>query len=233
MKTRTVTGGCAVFALVALIGSPAGAASHSWRVNEVFSNADGTIQFIELKECCGFAAENAVGLKRIVSQATGNVYVIPGNVAGSTAAKSLLFATAGYAALGGPQPDFPLNPLPDGFFDVTGDTVRYGINPPANQYSFFNFGAVPTDGCNSMNSTGPAVATNTPKNFSNATGTVFAEPADINGDQAVNVLDLVALLLCFGQSAAPNCLAEDINGDGSVNVLDLIALLLKFGTTCV
>ncbi len=232
MKTRTVTGGCAVFALVALIGSPAGAASHSWRVNEVFSNADGTIQFIELKECCGFAAENAVGLKRIVSQATGNVYIIPANVFGSTAAKSLLFATAGYAALGGPQPDFPLNPLPDGFFAVAGDTVRYGPNPPALNYDVWLFGAVPTDGCNSMNRTGPAVATNTPKNFANVQSTVFAEPSDINGDQAVNVLDLVALLLCFGQSAVPSCQAEDVNGDGSVDVLDLVALLLKFGTTC-
>ncbi len=57
-------------------------------------------------------------------------------------------------------------------------------------------------------------------------------PADINGDGAVNVLDLVDLLLCFGQSAAPNCEAEDINGDGAVNVLDLIDLLLVFGTTC-
>ncbi len=232
MKTRTVIGGCAMFALAGLIGSPAGAASHSWQVKEVFSNADGTVQFIELVECCGMAAENGVGGKRIVSDATGNVYVIPGNVAGSTAGKSLLFATAGYAALGGPQVDFPLNPLPNGFFSVAGDTVRYGPNPPALNYDVWLFGAVPTDGCNSMNRTGPAVATNTPKNFANVQSTVFAEPADINGDHAVNVLDLVALLLCFGQSAVPSCQAEDVNGDGSVDVLDLVALLLKFGTTC-
>ena len=57
-------------------------------------------------------------------------------------------------------------------------------------------------------------------------------PADINADNAVNVLDLIDLLLCFGQPAVPGCVAEDINGDGDVNVLDLIDLLLDFGTTC-
>ena len=53
-------------------------------------------------------------------------------------------------------------------------------------------------------------------------------PEDINGDCAVNVLDLIDLLLDFGTPGGP----ADINADGSVNVLDLIELLLAFGTTC-
>ncbi len=57
-------------------------------------------------------------------------------------------------------------------------------------------------------------------------------PTDINGDGATNVLDLVDLLLCFGQPAVPGCEDEDVNGDGTVNVLDLIDLLLAFGTVC-
>ncbi len=57
-------------------------------------------------------------------------------------------------------------------------------------------------------------------------------PADINSDGAVNVLDLIDLLLCFGAPAVPGCESEDINGDGTVNVLDLIELLLAFGTSC-
>ncbi len=55
---------------------------------------------------------------------------------------------------------------------------------------------------------------------------------DINIDGVVNVLDLIDLLLCFGQPAIPGCEAEDINLDGTVNVLDLIDLLLAFGTAC-
>ncbi len=58
-------------------------------------------------------------------------------------------------------------------------------------------------------------------------------PQDINGDRDINVLDLIDLLLCFGQPDTPPCdTGQDINGDGTVNVLDLIELLLAFGTAC-
>ncbi len=57
-------------------------------------------------------------------------------------------------------------------------------------------------------------------------------PTDVNGDGVTNVLDLIDLLLCFGQPATPGCESEDLNGDGMVNVLDLIDLLLAFGTAC-
>ena len=56
---------------------------------------------------------------------------------------------------------------------------------------------------------------------------------DINGDGAVNVLDLIDLLLCFGLPAQTLfCATADVNTDGAVNVLDLIELLLAFGTSC-
>ena len=55
---------------------------------------------------------------------------------------------------------------------------------------------------------------------------------DVNGDFEVNVLDLLDLLLCFGQPAVPGCEAADIVNDGTVNVLDLIELLLHFGEIC-
>ncbi len=56
--------------------------------------------------------------------------------------------------------------------------------------------------------------------------------ADVTGDGVINVLDLIEVLLCFGQPAVPACQPEDINEDGTVDVLDLIALLLAFGTAC-
>ncbi|MHC4106554.1 MAG: S8 family serine peptidase [Planctomycetota bacterium] len=57
-------------------------------------------------------------------------------------------------------------------------------------------------------------------------------PTDVNGDGTIDVLDLIDLLLCFGQPAVLGCESKDVNGDGTVNVLDLIELLLEFGTTC-
>jgi hypothetical protein len=44
---------------------------------------------------------------------------------------------------------------------------------------------------------------------------------DINGDGAVNVLDLLLLLKAWGESGEP----EDLHGDGIVDVLDLLLLL--------
>ncbi len=48
---------------------------------------------------------------------------------------------------------------------------------------------------------------------------------DVNIDGAVNVLDLIVLLLQFGTSGPE----ADLNDDGVVNVLDLVTLLLDFG----
>ena len=52
---------------------------------------------------------------------------------------------------------------------------------------------------------------------------------DVNDDGAVNVLDLIEVLLAFGTMAGG---PADVNGDGAVNVLDLIEVLLHFGQAC-
>ena len=60
----------------------------------------------------------------------------------------------------------------------------------------------------------------------------FTCPTDVTGDGVINVLDLIDLLLCFGQPAVPGCEPQDVNADGTVNVLDLIEVLLAFGQPC-
>ena len=55
---------------------------------------------------------------------------------------------------------------------------------------------------------------------------------DVNCDCVVNVVDLIDLLLCFGQPAVSGCEMADVNQDGAVNVLDLIGLLFDFSAVC-
>ena len=47
-------------------------------------------------------------------------------------------------------------------------------------------------------------------------------PEDVNGDNAVNILDLVAVAVNLGDEGTD--LAADVNGDGVVNILDLVAV---------
>lgn len=52
-----------------------------------------------------------------------------------------------------------------------------------------------------------------------------ANPADVNRDGAVNVLDLVLVANAIGKKT------PDLNGDGSVNILDLVIVANAFGAT--
>ena len=56
---------------------------------------------------------------------------------------------------------------------------------------------------------------------------------DVNGDKAVNGLDLSAFRTAFGSSLSnPNYASElDANGDGAVNGLDLAEFRTRFGTS--
>ena len=55
--------------------------------------------------------------------------------------------------------------------------------------------------------------------------TVLDCAADINGDEVVNVQDLLLVVAAFGNAGGP----EDINGDGIVNVQDLLLVIATWG----
>ena len=154
-----VVGACAGFAY---------GGAHTWDVSEVFSNADGSIQFVELVEGNGTPGEVGVGNKVVSSLSLGTAFTIAQNVAEPTSNRHLLFATQAFAKLpGAPVPDqiIPSNMIP--FFDVNGDSVSYGA------FDTFTFGPVPLDGINSMND-GGFIALNSPTNYAGDTGVVDA-----------------------------------------------------------
>jgi len=142
------------------------AGAHSWRVEELFSNADGTIQFVELAEYGGGCCETGVSSFAVISNALSAP--IGGSFAPPTGFRSILFGTAAFAALpGAPPPD---RIIPNGFFSVGGDGVRYSLEGPG---IVFLPGQLPTDGVLSLGY-GMVVAPNSPKNYAGVTGSVNA-----------------------------------------------------------
>lgn len=145
-----------------LLSTPAWATFHTFRINEVFSNADGTIQFIELTEVFGLNHQHLFAGQTFTTNA--HSYIYPSNLPNSsTADKSFIMATAAFAALpGSVTPDYV---IPDSFFSTSGDTLTLvGADSLV-------IGPVPTDGVMSLNRNG-STGVNSPTNYAGQTGSI-------------------------------------------------------------
>jgi hypothetical protein len=213
-STRATVGIFAGLVFAALAPTAYGGA-HTWDVVEVFSNADGTIQFVELRETGGGDNERNLNGLKVISNDTGNQFTFPANLVGTTGLRSILLGTTAYAALpGAPAPD---HIIPANFFDITGDFVEYHV------YDDWVFGAVPTDGVMSMNRVGGSL-TNSPKNYAGVTGTVDASevPGDFDGDGDVDLIDYNQYADCLaGPDAAPNPQNGGVNAQDCLDAFDL------------
>lgn len=155
---------------------PAMATFHLWDINEIFTNSDGTIQFIEFTSVD--LGQQFLGGETLTTNA--NNFLFPGDLAGSTANKSFLMATAGFAALtGAVTPDYV---IPDGFIATTGgDTITLvDIGIDADVITFGN-GILPTDGVTSLNRN-MSTGLNSPTNFADEAGSI-----DVSGPVAPTI----------------------------------------------
>jgi hypothetical protein len=176
-----------IIVAMAAIPVPAFAGIHTWDVNEVFSNQDGTIQFVELWEANNTPGETGVGNGTITSD-TQTFDFIGGAVEGPTSNKYYLAATQAFADLpGAPTPDEIIPPGSIPFFDVNGDTVAFG------GFDSWMFGAVPTNGTDSLDRfTG--VGPNTPTNYNGDSATVDASPPQLPATSPLGLWIMAALL---------------------------------------
>jgi hypothetical protein len=176
---KSVASKIAVFAIVGALGvfgasTLATAGSHTWAVTEVFSNAAGNIQFVELWEWNGDTAEFGLGGHTMISHPSGHMQSLH-NVSTNTAFTFYLIATADFAAL--PNAPVPDVIMPNNFIQLSTDTSM--------EYSFTNtaswtLGAIPTDGIHSLSRSSNvgalSVAINSPTNFAGVSHSVDASP---------------------------------------------------------
>jgi hypothetical protein len=169
VRLARVAGLAALAAGVA--AAPASALIHLWQLVEVFSSADGSVQFVELyTEGTG---ERGVTLAELHSEATGQSVQFAENLPDdqSTFQRRLLFATPGFAALpGGVAPDLE---IPTGFFSVEGDTISWRLAATGDPIDALAFGPgeLPVDGLLSLADDG-STDPNSPTNFAGEEGSV-------------------------------------------------------------
>jgi len=152
----------------ALVATPARAEFHTFQMEELYSNADGSVQYVVLHESQGMDGENFLQGQVLTSTHAGvtKTYVFPTNLPGGscsmyygcspspTANRRVLIASAGFAALNLVTPNYV---IPNGFLPIDGGTLNYAL------VSQLTFASLPTDGTNALYSSGmigPNVATN-------------------------------------------------------------------------
>lgn len=162
----------AVFAASMAFAPRAQAAFHFWALQEIYSNNDGTLQFIELSTT--FSNQQFVNGQQIsvsnVGNTLTNMFTIPTNLPGDSANRTFILATAAVQSFGGPVPDYI---IPNGFLFTAGGSVAFfGTN--SGPYT-----ALPTDGTMSRIWAGGNNLVNSPRNFAGTTGTVVPVPEPI------------------------------------------------------
>jgi hypothetical protein len=164
------------------------ASFHTFQIHELYSSADGSVQFIELKEAFSADGQQFLTGHTLTSSqgSTVRTFTFPVDLPSSlTASKSVLIATPGFAGLAGVTPDYT---IPTPFLFPGGGTIDYaGVDS-------VTYAALPTDGVTSVDRNG-APAANTPTNFAGETG-ALAPPAPPS-TPAIGVPTLGAMGLTF------------------------------------
>jgi hypothetical protein len=144
---------------------------HLWAIQEIYSNADGTLQFIEMKDNFGgqgslsFAPSPTISVTNGTS--TNNLGALT-DLSGSTLNHFLLFGTSGIHAAGAPVPDFI---IPNGFLFTGGGTISFfGSNGGT-------YPSLPIDGVTAYSWITPVgPIPNSETNFAGTTGSIIPVP---------------------------------------------------------
>jgi len=158
---------CAV--LMVLVAPLASASFHLFVIDQVYSNADGTVQFVVLHESTGSNGENFLMGHSITASHGGvtKTFTFDHNLPSTqTAGRRALIATQGFAALSVVTPDYV---VPNGFLPTDGGTINYaGVDQ-------ISYATLPIDGSNALMRDG-SIAQNVATNFAGAFASAPALP---------------------------------------------------------
>src|SRR5262245_51625372 len=153
------------------------ASDFAFQIQQLYSNADGSVQFIVLRETAGLDGQDRLAGKTLTATrgARRTTYTFPTDLPHPrTANRSVLIATQGYLS----PPDYatefkmvaPDYVVPDRFLPTEGGTVDYaGIDQ-------MTYTALPADGFSAIYRTGNPVRDNAATNYGGATASLPVVP---------------------------------------------------------
>ncbi|SDY74466.1 calcium-binding protein [Nitrosomonas sp. Nm58] len=153
---------------------------HLYRINELYSDANGVIQFIEMSVGADNGESFWINQTILVTQGSvTHAFRFPVNLPNTfTANTTVLIATQGFANLGVVTPDFI---VPDGFLFTSGGATVDFANVDEVTYP-----SLPLDGIHSIDHNG-TIGVNSPKNFAGVTATIHSHSI-AGSDNADNLI---------------------------------------------
>jgi hypothetical protein len=226
-----------VFGLLPLVVPwPCQAAFHLWQIQEVFTNANGSVHFIEMHD--NNPGETSTNLKTLTANSDGSVKAVTLTNLTHATPGSLLFATSGFGALaGGVSPDFTFSTT--SFFNPNAANITISFSGSGDSISFTG-ASLPHDGIKSLTDTNlystPNLVSgiNSPMNLLGNSGSInLSTPTptgDYNGNHIVDGPDYVVWRKTLNSSASPHGSGADGNGDGTINSADYTFWRQHFGS---
>jgi hypothetical protein len=163
---------CAAMVLCAF-APLAGASFHLWKINEIYSDASGNVQYVEFFTDSAFQEFlTFLGTDGLKASQGGNTHSytfgtdLPATPQHTTQNQKFLVATQGFADLNIVAPDYI---VPNGFMFMPGGTIAFGI------YDSVTYSGLGSNGTRALDRNGVVVAT-TPTNFAGTTGCVSVPP---------------------------------------------------------
>jgi hypothetical protein len=231
-------GCCLAVCALAASAAPVRGAFHFWDIKEIFTSADGAVQFIEFV-CGPFSGEHFLNGHDLTATSDGVPVSFTFNAnlnqLQSTSNRHFLAATPGFASLtGGITPNYT---IPANFFNPNASSITINFAHSTDIVTLAG-SLLPKDGVNSLTDQSPAGATNlvaganSPTNFAGTVGSVNVgtpgDPADLNGDGDVDGDDLDEWRTAFAMTDD-----GDVDGDDDSDGEDFLRWQRANGATTV
>jgi hypothetical protein len=218
---------------------------HLWQVKEAFSNADGSVQFIEMFD--SFGGEVFVNGFTLTANSDGNIktFTFPTNVGATPGA--MLIATAGFGSLpGGVTPDFTFSqsttPFSGSFFNPNATNLTFTFSGSGDSMTFTG-ASLPKDGIHSLTDAGavgfppgtPNISSgvNSPTNLAGNSGSVnlsaTSPTGDYNGNHTVDAADYAVWRNRLNETGLTPGSGPDGSSNGTVDLADYTFWRSKFG----